>query len=272
MVLRYCAAGVAGVFMQIQRRQSASQRTGLPQAACHQMGLRHFRARQGKTMIRSMLLLMAASSIATPVSAVTLPAAQADVMYNAELYYLNVGVYIDRRRNTYAAARADGGVRGRRCLALFGPLSPASMRLTLPMRIPIRLGVPAAAQAFRGLLSEAAQTCGSGRTHRIAEGALAPSGMASNPSGAKAISARRGTSGVSPVKTTLRIRPARRTHHTCCSGDRAYADAGSALAVGTGENRVKPRVSRRKFTRIEPHARILAPPCRRLRRSPRPEP
>jgi hypothetical protein len=86
MVLRYCAAGVAGVFMQIQRRQSASQRTGLPQAACHQMGLRHFRARQGKTMIRSMLLLMAASSIATPVSAVTLPAAQADVMYNAELY------------------------------------------------------------------------------------------------------------------------------------------------------------------------------------------
>jgi len=37
-------------------------------------------------MIRSMLLLMAASSIATPVSAVTLPAAQADVMYNAELY------------------------------------------------------------------------------------------------------------------------------------------------------------------------------------------
>jgi hypothetical protein len=69
-------------------------------------------------------------------------------------------------------------------------------------------------------------------------------------------------------KTALRIRPARRTHHTCCSGDRAYADAGSALAVGTGENRVKPRIRGRKFNRIASPGAFW----RRLRGSLRPEP
>src|ERR1700733_12366658 len=32
-----------------------------------------------------------------------------------------------------------------------------------------------------------------------------------------------------------------RAHHTCCSRDRNYADAGWALTVRTDENRAKPR-------------------------------